>query len=107
MKEELSKSVEEARAARSDAATKPLVAMTTAEGTPIKSLLHVSPMAAAASLMKEGKSLTEIYTEHEKLTQELQDERRERRRLEQFLDDVLVELEQKAPEIRHQQEEYQ
>ena len=70
-------------------------------------LLHLSPAAATAAMMKEGMSLTEIYSKYAEAADAWRQERMERKRLQAQVDKIFEELEQKAPAINAQREEYE
>ncbi len=70
-------------------------------------LLHLSPAAATAAMMKEGMSLTEIYSKYAEAADAWRQERIERKRLQAQVDKIFEELEQKAPAINAQREEYE
>ena len=111
----LKMSREEVAAARSEAEKARAEAATAAASTPLggavsgaaRDILSLSPAAAAASMMRDGKSLTSIFERCESLENELVRERAESRRLQESLDSILAELERKAPAIQQQRAEYE
>ncbi|XP_071964047.1 nucleoprotein TPR-like isoform X2 [Antedon mediterranea] len=71
-------------------------------------LSNLSPTAAAASkFLKPGMTLTEIYSECVKTTENLQRVTEENRRLNHYLDQILEEIEEKAPVLQKQREDYE
>uniref|UniRef100_A0A915K217 Uncharacterized protein n=1 Tax=Romanomermis culicivorax TaxID=13658 RepID=A0A915K217_ROMCU len=67
----------------------------------------LSPGAAAAGrLIKSGQSLTQIYREHLKLVEELDQQKLENKRLEQYFRELVQDIEEKAPILKQQQNEY-
>ncbi|XP_074653725.1 nucleoprotein TPR-like isoform X2 [Tubulanus polymorphus] len=67
----------------------------------------LSPTAAATSkLLKSGMTLTQIYSEYVQTTELLQTEKEEKARLNLQLDHILQEIEDKAPIIKKQREDY-
>ncbi|XP_038223270.1 nucleoprotein TPR-like [Zerene cesonia] len=70
-------------------------------------LSDLAPSAATASkLIKSGMSLTQIYSQLVKVSEELAQEKEENRRLNITLNRIVQELEEKAPEIQKQKSEY-
>uniref|UniRef100_A0A672R9L1 Nucleoprotein TPR n=1 Tax=Sinocyclocheilus grahami TaxID=75366 RepID=A0A672R9L1_SINGR len=68
----------------------------------------MSPTAAAiAKIIKPGMKLTEIYTAYVKTQEQLQHEKLENKRLHKYLDDIVQEMEAKAPILKRQREEYE
>ncbi|XP_064626009.1 nucleoprotein TPR-like [Lineus longissimus] len=68
----------------------------------------MSPTAAAASkLLKSGMTLTQIYSEYVQATDALQMEKEENRRLNQYLDQILQEIEERTPVMKKQREDYE
>ncbi|XP_014283376.1 nucleoprotein TPR isoform X6 [Halyomorpha halys] len=68
---------------------------------------RLSPMAASASkLMKSGLTLTQLYTKYAEVTQELLVERQEKNRLREYTDRIIKEIEEKAPILQKQREDY-
>jgi len=69
---------------------------------------HLSPSAAQASrLLKSGVTLTGIYTQMVSLSEELSEEKEENKRLNSYMDQILVEIEERAPILRQQREDYE
>lgn len=67
----------------------------------------MSPAAAVASrLLKGGMTLTQIYSEYVNLTETLQAQKDENENLKQYLNEVIREVEEKAPLIKKQKLEY-
>lgn len=68
---------------------------------------RLSPMAASASkLMKSGLTLTQLYTKYAEVTQELLVERQEKNRLKDYTERIIKEIEERAPIIQKQREDY-
>ncbi|XP_065056789.1 nucleoprotein TPR-like isoform X2 [Rhopilema esculentum] len=68
----------------------------------------MSPTAATASaLMKKGMTLTQIYSEYVEVSDALELEKDENTRLKQYLDQILQEIEEKAPLLQRQREDYE
>ncbi|XP_059140232.1 nucleoprotein TPR-like isoform X2 [Physella acuta] len=68
----------------------------------------LSPSAAATSkLLKSGMSLTQIYNEYVQATDELSEEREENKRLNSYLEQILQEIQEKAPLLKKQREDYE
>eukprot|EP00794_Sanderia_malayensis_P010976 gene10976-12139_t len=73
-----------------------------------ESLDQLSPSAAVASaLIKKGMTLTQIYSEYVTVSDELEVQKDENARLKQYLDQILQEIEEKAPILQHQKEDYE
>ncbi|XP_015171242.1 PREDICTED: nucleoprotein TPR-like [Polistes dominula] len=69
---------------------------------------QLAPTAAVASrILKKGLSLTQIYTQLVDATNELTMEREENERLKSQMDVILRELEEKAPILQQQREDYE
>ena len=69
---------------------------------------ELSPSAAAASrLLKSGLSLTQIYSEYVETSEALHLEKEENKRLNEYVDQILMEIEEKAPVIKRQREDYE
>ncbi|XP_071164585.1 nucleoprotein TPR-like isoform X1 [Mytilus edulis] len=65
------------------------------------------PSAAATSkYLKSGMTLTQIYNAFVNVSDELMLEKEENKRLQQYLDDILHEIEEKAPVLKKQKEDY-
>ena len=72
-----------------------------------ENLMQLSPAAGAMALQREGLSATELYTKYVEAEDALRTERAQRKELQDHLDAILVDLEQKAPLIAEQREEYE
>ncbi|XP_038056577.1 nucleoprotein TPR-like [Patiria miniata] len=71
-------------------------------------LNSLSPTAAAASsFLKSGLTLTQMYSEYVKSSDELEVEKAENQRLNSYLDQILVEIEEKAPIMQKQRDDYE
>ncbi|XP_022089783.1 nucleoprotein TPR-like isoform X2 [Acanthaster planci] len=71
-------------------------------------LNSLSPTAAAASsFLKSGLTLTQMYSEYVKCSDELEVEKAENQRLNSYLDQILVEIEEKAPIMQKQRDDYE
>ena len=69
---------------------------------------HLSPSAAQASrLLKSGVTLTGIYSQMVSLSEELAMEKEENKRLNEYMDQILAEIEERAPILRQQREDYE
>ncbi|XP_033366951.1 nucleoprotein TPR [Bombus vosnesenskii] len=69
---------------------------------------QLAPTAAIASrVLRKGLSLTQIYTQLVDVTNELTSEREENGRLKSQMDIILRELEEKAPVLQQQREDYE
>ena len=67
----------------------------------------LSPAAAAASkLIKSGMSLTQVYTQLVTCQEELLAAEDEKRRLNSYLEQILGDIEQRAPALKKQRDEY-
>ncbi|XP_064604367.1 nucleoprotein TPR-like [Liolophura sinensis] len=68
----------------------------------------LSPAAAAASkMLKSGMTLTQIYNEYVKNYDALQEEREESERLREYVEQIMEEIEEKAPLLTKQRENYE
>ncbi|XP_067679171.1 nucleoprotein TPR-like isoform X3 [Haliotis asinina] len=68
----------------------------------------LSPSAAATSkILKSGMTLTQIYSEYVVSSENLELEREENKRLNQYLDQILQEIEERAPRMKKQREDYE
>lgn len=68
----------------------------------------LAPSAAATSrLIKSGMTLTELYTMYVKTAEDLQVEKKENSKLQLQIKNIVQELEERAPELTRQQNEYQ
>ncbi|KAK9764735.1 Protein mlp1 [Basidiobolus ranarum] len=68
----------------------------------------LSPTAAIASrLQKSGKSFTEVYSEYASLQEQLVNEKRETSRLNECLQQILQDIEERAPILQEQRREYE
>ena len=70
-------------------------------------MLELSPAAAAATMMKEGMSLPDMYTKYVEMSDAWRQERSEKKKIQGYLDTILDELERKAPLINEQKAEYE
>lgn len=71
-------------------------------------LSDLAPSAATASkLLKSGMSLTQIYSQLVKVTEELAKEKEENRRLNITINTIVQELEEKAPLLQKQKSEFE
>ncbi|XP_030839084.1 nucleoprotein TPR isoform X3 [Strongylocentrotus purpuratus] len=71
-------------------------------------LSNLCPTAAAASsFIKSGMTLTEIYSQYVRTSDELMMEKQENQRLNMYMDQILVEIEEKAPVLQKQREDYE
>ncbi|KAL1132010.1 hypothetical protein AAG570_011620, partial [Ranatra chinensis] len=62
--------------------------------------------ASTSKLLKSGLTLTQIYTQYAQVTQELLVERQETGRLREYINRILAEIEEKAPVLQKQREDY-
>jgi len=68
----------------------------------------LSPSAAAASrMLKSGVTITGIYSQMVNLSEELAVEKEENKRLNLYLDQILLEIEERAPMLKQQREDYE
>ncbi|XP_069377798.1 translocated promoter region b, nuclear basket protein isoform X6 [Paralichthys olivaceus] len=67
----------------------------------------MSPTAAAVSKIKPGMKLTELYTAFVESQEQLQLERLENKRVNKYLDDIVQEVEAKAPILKRQRDEHE
>uniref|UniRef100_A0A671WMD6 Nucleoprotein TPR n=1 Tax=Sparus aurata TaxID=8175 RepID=A0A671WMD6_SPAAU len=67
----------------------------------------MSPTAAAVSKIKPGMKLTELYTAYLESQEQLQLERLENKRANKYLDDIVQEVEAKAPILKRQRDEHE
>ncbi|KAF3835337.1 hypothetical protein F7725_027895, partial [Dissostichus mawsoni] len=70
-------------------------------------LTTMSPTAAAVSKIKPGMRLTELYTAYLESQEHLQLERLENKRVNKYLDDIVQEVEAKAPILKRQRDEHE
>jgi len=70
-------------------------------------VLEMSPAAAAATMMKEGMSLTDMYGKYVEMSDAWRQERNDKKKIQGYLDTILEELERKAPLINEQKAEYE
>ncbi|MBN3321592.1 TPR protein, partial [Atractosteus spatula] len=98
----MEKELENANDLLSDAKRKGVAALTEEE------LTTMSPTAAAvAKIVKPGMKLTELYNAYIESQDQLQLERLETKRLNKYLDEIVKEVEAKAPILKRQREEYE
>uniref|UniRef100_A0AAQ4PKG5 Nucleoprotein TPR n=1 Tax=Gasterosteus aculeatus aculeatus TaxID=481459 RepID=A0AAQ4PKG5_GASAC len=67
----------------------------------------MSPTAAAVSKIKPNMKLTELYTAYVDTQEQLQMERLENKRVNKYLDDIVQEVEAKAPILKRQRDEHE
>ncbi|XP_056379611.1 nucleoprotein TPR isoform X2 [Hyla sarda] len=71
-------------------------------------LTAMSPTAAAvAKVVKPGMKLTELYNAYMETQDQLMIEKQENKRITKYLDDIVKEVEAKAPILKRQREEYE
>ncbi|XP_020609857.1 nucleoprotein TPR-like isoform X1 [Orbicella faveolata] len=71
-------------------------------------LSTLSPTAAlTSSYMKSGMTLTQIYSQYVEVQDALQQEKTENTRLKMYLDQILKEIEEKAPVLLQQKRDYE
>ncbi|KAM4022992.1 nucleoprotein TPR isoform 2-T2 [Anomaloglossus baeobatrachus] len=71
-------------------------------------LIAMSPTAAAvAKVVKPGMKLTELYNAYMETQDQLLIEKQENKRITKYLDDIVKEVEAKAPILKRQREEYE
>ncbi|XP_034736261.1 translocated promoter region b, nuclear basket protein isoform X1 [Etheostoma cragini] len=67
----------------------------------------MSPTAVAVSKIKPGMKLTELYSAYVESQEQLQLERLENKRVNKYLDDIVQEVEAKAPILKRQRDEHE
>ncbi|XP_030582625.1 translocated promoter region b, nuclear basket protein [Archocentrus centrarchus] len=67
----------------------------------------MSPTATVVSKIKPGMKLTELYTAYLESKEQLQLERLENKRVNKYLDDIVQEVEAKAPILKRQRDEHE
>ena len=68
----------------------------------------LSPAAAAASrLLKSDMSLTSVYSQLVSCQEELTTAKTENNRMNAYLDQILAEIEERAPALKQQREDYE
>ena len=78
------------------------------KGLTEEGIQELSPAAAAASkLIKSGMSLTQVYTQLVQCQEELLGSQDENRRLNSYLEQILMDIEQRAPALKRQRDEYE
>lgn len=78
------------------------------QGMTDEMITSLSPAAAAAcSLLKNSRSLTEIYSKHQNLNTELIIAREENEKLNNYIQEILQDVESRAPALKEQQEDYE
>ncbi|KAI4890931.1 hypothetical protein NFI96_033196 [Prochilodus magdalenae] len=87
--------------------TKHRVSTTSASVLTEEHLTTMSPTATAVTKIKPGMKLTEIYTAYVESQEQLQLERLENKRVNKYLDDIVQEVEAKAPFLKRQREEFE
>ncbi|XP_036378661.1 translocated promoter region b, nuclear basket protein isoform X2 [Megalops cyprinoides] len=71
-------------------------------------LTTMSPTAAAvAKIVKPGMKLTELYSAYVETQDQLQMERMENKRVNKYLDEIVQEVEAKAPLLKRQRDEFE
>ncbi|KAK2835272.1 hypothetical protein Q5P01_015756 [Channa striata] len=70
-------------------------------------LTTMSPTAAAVSKIKPNTKLTELYTAYVESQEQLQLERLENKRVNKYLDEIVQEVEAKAPILKRQRDEHE
>ncbi|XP_053710711.1 translocated promoter region b, nuclear basket protein isoform X2 [Synchiropus splendidus] len=70
-------------------------------------VITMSPTAAVVSKIKPGMKLTEIYSAYLENQEQLQLERLENKRVNKYLDDIVQEVEAKAPILKRQRDEHE
>uniref|UniRef100_A0A3B3ZID7 Nucleoprotein TPR n=1 Tax=Periophthalmus magnuspinnatus TaxID=409849 RepID=A0A3B3ZID7_9GOBI len=70
-------------------------------------LTTMSPTAAAVSKIKPKMKLTELYTAYVESQEQLQLERLENKRVNKYLDEIVQEVEAKAPILKRQRDEHE
>ncbi|XP_063796301.1 nucleoprotein TPR [Pseudophryne corroboree] len=87
-----------------------LLSSTKRKGTLLseEELTAMSPTAAAVSkVLKPGMKLTELYNAYMETQDQLLIEKQENKRITKYLDDIVKEVEGKAPILKRQREEYE
>ncbi|XP_041967516.1 translocated promoter region b, nuclear basket protein isoform X1 [Alosa sapidissima] len=102
---ELEKELENANELLSDGKHRGSVAA--ASALTEEQLTTMSPTAAAISKIRPGMKLTEIYSAYIDAQEQLQLERMENRRVNKYLDDIVQEVEAKAPILKRQRDEHE
>ncbi|XP_062412025.1 translocated promoter region b, nuclear basket protein [Sardina pilchardus] len=102
---ELEKELENANELLSDGKHRGSVAVVSALTE--EQLTTMSPTAAAISKIRPGMKLTEIYSAYIDAQEQLQLERMENRRVNKYLDDIVQEVEAKAPILKRQRDEHE
>ena len=73
-----------------------------------KELVEMSPSAEAISKqMKSGMKFTEIYSNYVDATAELDNQKAENQRLQKSLDQIIQEVQEKAPILKQQKQDYE
>ncbi len=81
--------------------------MISISGLSAETIESLSPSAAAASkLLKSGMSLTQVFSQLVACQEELLASKDENTRLNTYLEQILKEIEQRAPALKQQREEY-
>ncbi|XP_028817852.1 nucleoprotein TPR-like isoform X3 [Denticeps clupeoides] len=70
-------------------------------------LTTMSPTAAAITKIRPGMKLTELYRAYVESQEQLQLERLETKRVNKYLDDIVQEVEAKAPVLKRQRDEHE
>ena len=79
--------------------------VTSSPGTPINGVGLLSPAFSKTSL--GGKSLTQLYSDYLAVKNELEHEKRRNAKIQENFDDLIQDLEIRAPQIQQQRSEYQ
>ena len=78
------------------------------KGMTDEGIAALSPAAAAASkLIKSGMSLTQVYSQLVTCQEELLAAEDEKRRLSTYIEQILTDIEQRAPALKRQRDEYE
>ncbi|XP_025109062.1 nucleoprotein TPR-like isoform X2 [Pomacea canaliculata] len=71
-------------------------------------MANLFPLAATTSkLLKKGMTLTEIYSSYVQAVENLEQQKEENERLSSYLDQIVQEIEDKAPLLKKQREDYE
>lgn len=108
-KEELKRRNEAIRALRKELTdANDLIKTLKTKGLTEEGIEKLSPSAAAASkLLKSGMSLTQIYSQLVTCQEELIQAKDDNTRLNSYLDQILKEIEERAPIMKQQREDYE
>lgn len=108
-KDEMKRRNEAIRALRQELSNaNELIATLKQRGLTEEGIQALSPAAAAASkLIKGGLSLTQVYSQLVSCQEELLNKEDENRRLNTYLEQILMDIEQRAPALKRQRDEYE